>query len=161
MKRLWLVAILSSALGACAHLGEPLPQPGATQAAVRQRLGQPTNVYADGADTLLEYAQGPWGQTTWMARLGADDRLLSYEQVLTDAKFATLRLGKDRKENVLRTLGRPTQVTHYYSVDGDVWLYRYKESGVWNAMMSVQFNRQGVVQALVNGPDEERENKRR
>ena len=58
-------------------------------------------------------------------------------------------------------LGRPTQVTHYASVDGDVWLYRYKEQDVWNSMMSVEFNRQGVVQAMVNGPDEEREVRRR
>jgi hypothetical protein len=30
-----------------------------------------------------------------------------------------------------------------------------------NSMMSVEFNRGGVVQAMVNGPDEERENRRR
>lgn len=161
MKRLILLAILPLALAGCAHFGAPPPQPGDNADAVRARLGQPTNVYHSGSDTLLEYATGPMGQTTWMARLGADGRLISYRQVLTSAGFAAVKPGRDTKASVLTILGRPTQVTHYASVDGDVWLYRYKEQDVWNAMMSVEFNRQGVVTALVNGPDEERESKRR
>jgi hypothetical protein len=161
MKNAIVLTILALAVSACAHFGEPLPQPGAPLDAVKARLGQPTNVYADGADTMLEYATGPMGQYTWMARIGADGRLVSYEQVLTSAKFGTVRLGRDDKASILRIFGRPTQVTHYASVDGDVWLYRYKEQDVWNSMMSVEFNRQGVVQAMVNGPDEEREVRRR
>jgi hypothetical protein len=161
MKNAMVLAILALAVAACAHFGEPPPQPGAPLDAVKARLGQRTNVYADGGDTLLEYATGPMGQYTWMARIGADGRLVSYEQVLNGARFATVKPGKDNKDSVLRILGRPTQVTHYASVDGDVWLYRYKEQDVWNSMMSVEFNRQGVVQAMVNGPDEEREVRRR
>ncbi|WP_432379438.1 outer membrane protein assembly factor BamE domain-containing protein [Duganella sp. P38] len=161
MKRLISIVILPLALGACAHFGAPPPQPGDSADAVRARLGQPTNVYRSGADTLLEYATGPMGQYTWMARLGPDQRLISYQQVLNGATFATIKPGRDTKDTVLTILGRPTQVTHYASVDGDVWLYRYKEQDVWNSMMSVEFNRQGVVSALVNGPDEERENRRR
>lgn len=161
MRKPLLCAVLALSLAGCAQFGRPPPQPGDSREAVLTRLGQPTNVYADGTDTLLEYAYGPMGQYTWMARLGPDGRLRSYEQVLTSAKFATVKLGKDNKETILRTFGRPTQVTHYASVDGDVWLYRYKEQDVWNSMMSVEFNRQGVVQAMVNGPDEEREVRRR
>lgn len=161
MKHSILSALAALALAACANFGAPPPQPGDSADAVRARLGQPTNVYRSGDDTLLEYAWGPMGQYTWMARLGPDGRLRSYEQVLTSTKFATVRLGKDDKDSILRTFGRPTQVTHYASVDGDVWLYRYKEQDVWNSMMAVEFNRQGVVQAMVNGPDEERENRRR
>ncbi|MBV7535472.1 outer membrane protein assembly factor BamE [Duganella sp. sic0402] len=161
MKRLGIFAIFSFTLAGCAHFGAPPPQPGDSAEAVRTRLGQPTNIYHSGDATLLEYATGPMGQYTWMARLGADGRLISYEQVLSGEKFATIKPGRDNQQTVLTILGRPTQVTHYASVDGDVWLYRYKEQDVWNSMMSVEFNRQGVVTALVNGPDEERENRRR
>jgi hypothetical protein len=157
MKKLVLVAILPVLLAACAGL--PL-LPGEPAANVMARLGRPTGSYPNGADTMLEYAYGPFGQYTWMARIGPDGRLVSYEQVLTSQKFATVKLGKDTKETILRTFGRPAQVVHYASVDGDVWLYRYKEQDVWNSMMSVEFNRGGVVQAMVNGPDEERENRR-
>jgi len=158
MKKLMIVAILPVLLAACAG---PPPEPGTPVAEVQQRLGRPTGSYPNGADTMLEYAYGPWGQYTWMARIGPDGRLVSYEQVLTSEKFATVKPGKDDKDSILRTFGRPAQVTHYASVDGDVWLYRYKEQDVWNSMMSVEFNRGGVVQAMVNGPDEERENRRR
>ncbi len=158
MKKLIIVAILPVLLAACAG---PPPAPGTPVAEVRQRLGRPTGSYPNGADTMLEYAYGPWGQYTWMARIGPDGRLISYEQVLTSEKFATVKAGKDDKDSILRTFGRPAQVTHYASVDGDVWLYRYKEQDVWNSMMSVEFNRSGVVQAMVNGPDEEREYRRR
>jgi hypothetical protein len=157
MKKLSFIAILPVLLAACAG---PPPAPGEPLANVMARLGRPTGQYSNGADTMLEYAYGPFGQYTWMARIGPDGRLVSYEQVLTSAKFATVKPGKDNKETILRTFGRPTQVVHYASVDGDVWLYRYKEQDVWNSMMSVEFNRQGVVQAMVNGPDEERENRR-
>lgn len=161
MRKLIISTILPLTLAGCAHFGEPPPQPGASRAAVLERLGTPTAVYQDGAVAVLEYATGPMGQYTWMARLGPDDRLLSYEQVLTLQKFGGIKAGKDNKDSILRTFGRPTQVTHYASVDGDVWLYRYKEQDVWNSMMSVEFNRQNVVQAIVNGPDEEREARRR
>jgi len=151
------MTILAAFLTACAG---PPPAPGEPLANVTARLGRPTGTYANGADTMLEYAYGPFGQYTWMARIGPDGRLVSYEQVLTSEKFATVKPGKDTKETILSTFGRPTQVVHYASVDGDVWLYRYKEQDVWNSMMSVEFNRDGVVQAMVNGPDEERENRR-
>ena len=144
-------------LTACAG---PPPLPGEPLAAVTAKLGQPTASYPDGADTLLEYAAGPFGQYAWMARIGADGRLRSYEQVLTTEKFATVKIGKDTKQTILRTFGRPADVVHYWSVDGDVWLYRYKEQDVWNSEMSVQFDRNDVVQAMVNGPDPTRERRR-
>jgi outer membrane protein assembly factor BamE (lipoprotein component of BamABCDE complex) len=109
---------------------------------------------------MLEYARGPAGQYTFMARIGPDGRLLSYEQVLSSEKFATVKPGKDTKETILRTFGRPAQRVRYASVEGDVWLYRYKEQNVWDSVMSVEFNRQGVVLAMVNGPDPEREPRR-
>ena len=145
-------------LAACASF--QAPEPGASTAAVEARLGQPTGVYRNGEDTMLEYAKGPAGQFTFMARMGPDGKLKSFEQVLTAEKLATIQLRKDTKDSVLRTFGRPTERLHYYSVDGDVWAYRYKEQLAWNSMMYVEFDRQGVVQALVNGPDPDYEERR-
>lgn len=161
MKNRAILPYFAAVLAGCAQFGAPPPQPGDSADAVRARLGQPTQVYRSGADTVLEYAYGPLGQQTWMARLGPDGRLRSYEQVLTSARFAAVRPGVDTQDSILLAFGRPARVTRYASVDGDVWLYRYKEQDVWNAMMAVEFDRRGVVQALVNGPDEEREARRR
>ena len=35
----------------------------------------------------------------------------------------------------------------------EVWSYRYKEAGVWNSLMHVHFDGQGVVRHMLNGPD--------
>lgn len=159
MRKLTVLTIFT-VLAGCAGWGGPAPAPGEPMAAVQARLGQPTGVYHDGDITELEYAHGPAGQTTYMARFGPDGRLLSYEQVLTGEKFAAIRPGRDTKDSVLRMIGRPGQQRRYASVDGDVWGYRYKEQQVWDSVMHVEFNREGVVQALVNGPDPELEERR-
>ena len=153
MKPLIKIATLSTALllAACA-LGPP-PAPGDALDVVEAKLGKPTAVYTDGAARTLEYATGPMGQYTWMAHLGPDGRLTSYEQVLTGEKFATIKIDKARKDDVLRTLGRPAEHSRVASHNYEVWSYRYKEAGVWNSLMHVHFDEQGVVRQMLNGPD--------
>jgi len=122
--------------------------------AVTARLGQPTGVYPlpDGGREL-EYATGPMGQYTWMARIAPDGRLVSWEQVLTGEKFATLKIDRDTKDDVLRTIGRPAEYSHVAMHDYEVWSYRYKESGVWNSMMHMHFDAKGKLRLMQNGPD--------
>lgn len=160
MKNLHSLAILVLALSGCASWNRS-PPAGAPVEAVLSELGQPTARYRDGADTMLEYASGPSGQQTYMARIGADGRLISYEQVLNSAKFATVQIGKDNEASILRTFGRPAETYTLPLKDLHVWAYRYKEADVWNSMMHVHFDRDGVVRMMVSGPDPEREERRR
>ncbi|MYN45155.1 hypothetical protein GTP23_08780 [Pseudoduganella sp. FT93W] len=155
MKNVVVATIFTLALCACAGL--QAPPAGSSEAAVLASLGQPTGRYTQDGNTLLEYAQGPLGQSTYMATLGPDGRLISFEQVLTSEKFASVALKRDTKQNILARFGRPNDVVHYASVEGDVWLYRYKEQRAWDSMMHVEFDRNGVVQAMVNGPDPDRQ----
>lgn len=129
------------------------PNPGDTLDVVEAKLGTPTAVYTDDTGRSLEYATGPMGQYTWMARLGPDGRLASYEQVLTGEKFATIKIDQATKEQVLHTLGRPADRSRVAMHDYEVWSYRYKEAGVWNSLMHVHFDQQGVVRQMMNGPD--------
>ena len=138
-------------LAGCAM--RPAPAPGDPQDVVQSKLGAPTAVYTDGAARTLEYATGPMGQYTWMAHLGPDGRLTSYEQVLTGEKFATIKIDQATKDQVLRTIGRPADRSHVAMQNYEVWSYRYKEAGVWNSMMHVHFDGQGVVRQMLNGPD--------
>lgn len=133
-------------------LGPPL-LPGDSIDTVKLKLGEPTATYSAGSEQLLEYATGPMGQSTWMAHIGADGRLVLLEQVLTDAKFATIQVGAATHEDVLRAIGRPAEKSYLPLRDYEVWSYRYKESGVWNSMMHVHFDRAGVVRMMQNGPD--------
>ncbi|WP_245549199.1 hypothetical protein [Noviherbaspirillum massiliense] len=129
------------------------PSLGASEAEVVNKLGQPTHRYQDGNDHLLEYMQGPWGQYTYMARIGADGRLISYEQVLTPQKFSSLKIGEATKTDVLHTVGAPSDTSYLPRQDLEVWSYPYKENGVWDSIMHVEFDRAGIVRKMQNGPD--------
>lgn len=156
-----LALTLALGMAGCAGMLRSAPAIGDPLATVTAKFGQPTARYpAPGGGQLLEYATGPFGQATWMARIGADGRLASFEQVLTGEKFATLKIGTATKTDVLHTLGRPAERSYLALPDLEVWSYRYKESGVWNSMMHVHFNRAGILHMMQNGPDPMHEEKR-
>lgn len=159
MKKLCILAIFTIVLAGCASWNRS-PPAGSTVDAVISELGQPSARHRDGEDTVLEYASGPSGQQTYMARIGPDGRLISYEQVLTSARFAAVQIGKDDEASILRSFGRPAETYTLPLKDLHVWAYRYKEADVWNSMMHVHFDRDGVVRMLVSGPDPEREERR-
>jgi hypothetical protein len=147
-------------ISGCAGFGGPPLVAGDSIDTVKLKLGQPSASYSAGAEQLLEYARGPMGQSTWMAHIGADGRLTLYEQVLTSEKFATIKVGTATHDDVLRTVGRPAEKSYLPLRDFEVWSYRYKENGVWNSMMHVHFDRNGVVRMMQNGPDPMFEEKR-
>ncbi|MFM9433731.1 hypothetical protein ACFDR9_000775 [Janthinobacterium sp. CG_23.3] len=151
---------LAICLGACAGFGGPPPMPGEPRAAVEAKQGRPTAVYPAGEDTLLEYATGPFGQYTYMARIGPDGLLKSYGQVLTAEKYAAIKVGVATKQDVLRIIGGPAETSYLSWQKLEVWSYRYKESGVWDSMMHVHFDGNGVVHSLMNGPDPLKEERR-
>ena len=151
---------IAFALAGCAGLMRTAPAVGDPLAVVTAKFGQPTAIYPAASGQVLEYATGPFGQATWMARMGPDARLASFEQVLTGEKFATLTIGAATKTEVLHTLGRPAERSYLSLSDMEVWSYRYKESGVWNSMMHVHFDRGGTLRMMQNGPDPMYEEKR-
>jgi hypothetical protein len=162
MKRPSAIVVLaiSIALSACAGFGEPPPYAGEAEQTMIARIGEPTHRYQDGPDRLLEYAHGPFGQETFMARIGPDGRVISYEQVLRQDKFATIKLGEATKDTVLRTIGAPGETSYLSLPDLEVWTYAYKESGAWDSMMHVHFDRNGIVRKMENGPDTHRDPER-
>jgi len=162
MKRLTLILLAAStlALNACAILQGP-PQPGQSEAQVIARLGQPSAVYVDGDTRLLSYPLGVFGQYSYMARIGADGRLIAYTQVWTLHNFELIRPGLSTRDDVLRLVGAPTEVMTYARVPYPVWNYDFKESLVWNSQMSIYFDAQGIVQKLENGPDPRYDDNRR
>jgi hypothetical protein len=149
LAAVWALLVLVG----CASLGGPPPAIGDSVDTVKLKLGQPTSVYSAGSEQLLEYAQGPMGQVTWMAHIGPDGRLTRFEQVLTGATFATIKVGSATHEDVLRTIGRPAEKSTLPLQGFEVWSYRYKENDVWNSMMHVHFDRNGIVRQMLNGPD--------
>lgn len=152
--------LLLALLAGCASWNVPPPLPGESRAAVEARLGRPTNVYQLPTGTELEYATGPYGQATYMARFGPDEKLISYEQVLDAPGFARIKVGVSTQQDVLHLLGRPAEKSYLSIPKLQVWSYRYKESGVWDSMMHVHFDQDGIVRMMLNGPDPDKEERR-
>lgn len=140
-------------LAGCSNMLRQAPDPGDPADVVQAKLGAPTAIYLDGDKRTLEYATGPMGQFTFMARLGPDGRLTSYEQVLTSETFATIKIDHATKDEVLRTIGRPAERSRVAMENYEVWSYRYKEANVWNSLMHIHFDGQGVVRQMLNAPD--------
>lgn len=132
--------------------GQPVPL-GTSESILISQLGTPTARYALRDGHLLEYRRSPWGQQTYMARIDSNGHLASYEQVLTAAKFGTIKIGQANKEDILRSIGAPSETSYLSRIQQEVWSYPYKESGVWNSLMHVYFNHACIVQRLENGPD--------
>jgi hypothetical protein len=155
MKRFFSlgVLLLLLALSGCANFNSPPFQPGATEAEIVSRIGKPTARYVDGNTVLLEYARGYWGQHTHMGRLGADGRLVSWEQVLTTEKFSELVLGESTKQDVLLKVGQPGEYTRIAKKNYEVWTYHYKQDGVWDSVIHLMFDKNGILQQMENGLD--------
>jgi hypothetical protein len=150
-KPLSMLGMLLS-LGACA-ISRPV-NVGDTEAQVIAARGTPTHRYSIGNEQLLEYNRGPFGQETFMARIGPDGRVISFEQVLTDEKFAAIRINQSTKDDVLHIIGAPSERSWLPLSRLEVWSYPYRESGIWNSIMHVHFDESGIVRKLVNTPDE-------
>jgi hypothetical protein len=147
-----LLAVL--ALSACVSPFRQPPPVGSPVAAVTAAMGRPDAVYPepDGGQ-ILEYRGQPMGQFQHMARIGPDGRLVSYDQVLTDANFAKIEPGRWMQADVLRHFGRPAETSRARANGFEVWSYRYKQDGVWNSFMNVYFNGRGEVHHTDATPD--------
>ena len=153
MKRLSSIFFFLTALtlSGC-MIFAPDVTPGASEEAVITRYGKPTARYKDGEHTLLEYANF-FGQHTHMIRLDAAGRVLSREQVLTVEQFDTIRTGKDDMKSVLLQIGQPAEKSTLPLKRYIVWSYRYKEHGIWDSMMHIKFDAEGIVRDKENGLD--------
>jgi hypothetical protein len=147
------IALLATFLVGCAGMGSRAVTLGESESQVIGKLGNPSHVHQDGTSRLLEYKTGPWGQRTYMARIAQDGKLLSYEQVLTNEKFAGIAVGSATKEDVLRQVGSPSETSYLSLKNLEVWSYPYKESDTWNSVMHVHFDERGIVHSLQSGPD--------
>ena len=153
IKNTLVVLALGAALSACASFNRT-PPTDTPLADVTAKLGKPDAVYPiPSGGQMLEYRGQPMGQFQHMAHIGADGRLISYEQVLTTQNFAKIQPGNWTKDDVLRSFGRPAEASRDRVDGGEVWSYRYKQDGVWPAYMNVYFNGRGEVRRTDNTPD--------
>lgn len=113
-------------LASCAAFDMRGLQPGqATESQVIAQLGQPAlRLPQPGGGSALYYPQAPEGRQTYVAVLGPDGVLRSFEQRLVPQEFAKITKGTTA-DQVRGVLGPPWQVTHFRFKNQDVWEYKW------------------------------------
>ncbi len=120
------LALAVMVLAGCAgYSPKGLPQGSSTAQAIEQ-LGPPTGRYdSENGGVRLEFARGPYGKHTYMLDFDANDRLIAWEQVLTEQNFLELKIGMSKAE-VLRSIGSPSHVQFLSRQQHQLWSYRYE-----------------------------------
>ncbi len=123
-----------------------------TEAGVRQQFGEPVTVtvQADGS-RMLEYPRQPEGWTNYFIGIGADGKMNSLRQVLTEANFAKVEPGMDRLQ-VRALLGRPANEQFYALKNELFWDWRFKPQQA-SRLFSVSFDGDGRVLRSAFGDD--------
>ena len=127
--------------------------PGTPRAEALQKLGAPTASYALAQGERLQYSRQPMGFEVNNVDLDAQGRVVAVTQVLDEGRFAQdIRIDEWRVPDVLRTYGRPEEVSRVSSFDGTVWQWRYKH--VNNPrLLYIYLDPQGVVRRYHVGDD--------
>jgi len=148
--------VTAMVLGACAT--GPRWQVGDTLDVIQARMGAPTLMCPDGVqgDRVVIWSQQPFGQQVWAARVSAEGRLQTMEQMLTDAGFQRLAEGVWTPERLRCHFGPPAEIAQVGlpSTRQVVWSYRYLQEGVWHSLMHVYLGPDGDrVTHFHSGPD--------
>ena len=155
-----LAAVAASALVAlagCASDPTRLPA-GVTRAQVLQQLGQPTAIYPmPGGGERLQYSRAPAGTEISNVDIDAAGRVVSNRQEMQEPLFdSTIKTDTWRLDDVLRTYGRPYEITRVTSYDGVVWTWRYKALNA-PRLLHIYMDGAGKVTRYHTGPDLMRE----
>ena len=146
-----MTALALAALAGCAGTyGPQALKTGASLNEVTSALGTPTGRYPRAGGERVEYARGPYGKHTYMLDFDGQGRLTSWEQVLTEEKFDTLRAGATRDE-LLFMLGHPSDRRALALHNRALWSYRY--DGPFCKWFQVDLDAGGKVVATGYGPD--------
>jgi hypothetical protein len=144
----WVAPMLCAAAMAagCASFDGRSLRPGAAAQEVRQLMGAPAAVYADGkGGESWAYPRGPAGLYTYMARIDAGGRLSGIDQVLDQGFFAQLRIGQDREQDVLRLFGPNWRSEPFPRQKEVVWTWRFRNPWGKPAQFQVTFDEAGLV----------------
>lgn len=134
-------------LAGCAH--PQLVEPGDTNAAVLDRLGEPMakTKMPDGT-TRWTYSLQPFGQEVWWLFLDDTGHVVAKEQGLQEKYFNLVTPGVSTEADVWALWGKCAQKYTFHLVNEHAWMYRFKDVGNFDMAVWPQFNEAGVVQSI-------------
>ncbi len=151
MRTLFVKAALAAALlpGCASYDGRGLVPGSSTEADVERTMGAPAEKVdsANGERTWF-YPHAPAGRETHAVRIGADGRLRSIEQRLTEANLARLAAGTSTTRDVRELLGPPNRVIRMGRQQREAWEYLYFNPVQIPFILYVQSSADGVVREV-------------
>jgi hypothetical protein len=149
--RTFVAILVLLGIAACATFdGRGLTPGVSTAAEVEQVMGAPVEKRQVGGETWSFYPRQPFGRKTFVARHGADGRLIAIEQRLTDENIAKIVPNTTRAEQVRDLLGPPYAATHFARLDRNIWTWhmrRFGDPGI-PVQLNVQMSPDGVVREV-------------
>ncbi len=113
--------LLSLGLAGCISMERQIVPGQSLGADVLKIYGKPSRIWADSdGGRTLEYSSQPLGQTCYMVKLGADDKVRSVEDTLTEANRLRIEPGMT-PDQVSRMLGRERTRVSFSLSQEDVW----------------------------------------
>lgn len=149
------------ALAGCASDPQNL-QVGMSGTEVMQRVGGPTSRYplANGGERL-QYSSAPMGFQVTNVDIDSTGRVVSVIQELDERYFGqTIQVDKWTVDDVLRTYGRPYEITQVSSFNGNVWSWRYLQINN-PRFLYIYVDPQGIVRRYNVGDDLRYDDRRR
>lgn len=119
---------------------------GSTRAETLQQLGKPTAIYPlpDGGERL-QYSREPEGYEVNNVDLDASGHVVSVRSVLANPiSDSPIQIGKWHENDVLRTFGKPYEITRVESFDGAIWSWQFMQN-YSPRLLYVYFNPSGIV----------------
>lgn len=147
--------LVAALLAGCA--GEPTRiAMGSSRDQALRELGAPTASYAlPGGGERLQYSRAPAGFEVSNVDVDAGGRVVSVRQELDERLFdRTIQpgVGRWREADVVRTYGRPFEITQVSAFDGNIWTWRYKWQNT-PRLLHIYIDPNGVVQRYHTGDD--------
>ena len=126
MKRLLCgISLAALAAGCASYNGAGLVPGVSTGSDVEAVMGTPAEVReVPGRGTVLWYPRMPYGDGSYAALIGADGRLVSIEQRITEENIAHIVPGKSTADEVRDIVGPPYRIDQFPRLGREVWTYR-------------------------------------
>lgn len=130
MKFSFIFAAIAFAAGCASFEGRGLMAGQSTLADVEKVMGRAAEKRpAPGGEMAYYFPRLPWGYATYVARIGADGRLVAIEQRLTEENIAKLKPGATRAEEVRDLLGPPFEPMKQALSGSEIWTYPMRIAG--------------------------------
>ena len=139
--------------GCASYSGSSLVAGRSTSAEVEALMGKPAErVEKPGGGSVLYYPRGPAGRESYAVSIGADGKVQSVEQRLTDVNIAKVVLGTTTAREVRELFGPPPTTQRLPRLQRDVWEYPMDNRETPH-LLFVQFSPDGIVREVFKMTD--------